>query len=501
MIAPVVRWDRPKNALGAYGAMGVLQIMKNGVLKILASGLLSTGFLVAGEVNAFAPDVEVEANAEVVVEPKPIVKAFPTAEGFGATAVGGRGGVVYHVTNLNNAGPGSLRHGLDSAIGPMTVVFDVGGTIELQSPIGINKSYITLAGQTAPGEGIAVVGHSTAIGAGATDVIVRYMRFRPGDRHIADGVQDSLSIFDANRIIVDHVSTSWGLDETLSVTRSNNVTVQYSIIAEGLNPANHGYGSAVRGRVNDTYRGGYTWHHNLWINNERRSPAVGSYQEDDKRADIEIELINNVVHNWGLRAMHTVLSRDAMRINLVGNMFIAGPSARDAREVMRVEDFTRGVYVYESGNMIDDDRDASHDPRPVTRGMFHTGWFSGLRFEKSPFAFPGLIETQSAAEAYTTVLDRVGASLHRDAVDQRLVQEVMNRKGRIIDSQEEVGGYPVIATQLTGPMDTDRDGMPDAWEQRMNLDPNDIADGNMIAANGYTHLENYLNHLTGEFTP
>ena len=186
--------------------------------------------------------------------------AFPTAEGFGAVTDGGRGGAVYHVTNLNDSGPGSLRYGISSAAGPTTIVFDVGGTIELTSVLNINRSNLTIAGQTAPG-GVAVIGHSTSI-VGASDVIIRHMSFRAGIGHA--GVEDSFRLVNANRVIIDHVSTAWGLDETLSVTRSNNVTVQYSIVAETLNPANHAYGSLVRGNVDAAHPGGYTLHHNLW---------------------------------------------------------------------------------------------------------------------------------------------------------------------------------------------------------------------------------------------
>lgn len=425
--------------------------------------------------------------------------AFPTAEGFGAAAAGGRGGAVYHVTNLDDTGPGSLRYGIEQAAGPTTIVFDVGGTIHLQSSLGIPRSFLTIAGQTAPGDGIAVVGHSTLIGAGATDIVIRYMRFRAGDISLAAGAQDSLSIFDAQRIVIDHVSTSWGLDESLSVTRSNNVTVQYCIIAETLNPARHAYGSLVRGHVDAAHSGGYTFHHNLWIHNNRRNPALGSYQEVDKDADLEAELINNVICNWGARSIHTVRSRAALRINLVNNLLIAGPDTQTAEEVLRVEAFTGNVQVHQSGNLIDGDKDAAHNPVGVTPSMFRTGLFAGLTLVNDPFPFPGIFRVRDASEAYAVVLTRVGASLRRDAADQRLIQDLISRGGGIIVSQNQVGGFPTLAGG-PAPLDSDRDGMPDAWELRWGLDPHDPTDGNVTASNGYTNLENYLNSLTGEVT-
>ena len=192
--------------------------------------------------------------------------SFPGAQGFGALAVGGRGGDVYHVTRLDDSGPGSLRSGIQTASGPRTIVFAIGGTIQLQSPLTISKSLLTIAGQTAPGDGVTVAGYPTNI-AGVSDVIIRHMRFRTGDFNVASlpskvgngnmdlsgDAADSLSISNSWRVMIDHVSTSWGMDEVLSVTRSNNVTVQNSIIGEALHDSfhaegPHGYGSLVRGR-------------------------------------------------------------------------------------------------------------------------------------------------------------------------------------------------------------------------------------------------------------
>ena len=427
------------------------------------------------------------------------IVAFPGAEGFGANAIGGRGGSVYHVTNLNDSGADSLRNGITSATGPRTIVFDVGGTIQLQSALSNYKSYITIAGQTAPGAGIEVVGNTTSTY--ANDVIIRYMRFRGGD-----AAQDSLSVRSSKNVIIDHVSASWGMDETLSVTLSNNVTVQNSIIAETLNPNGHSAGSLVRGNVTASTLGGYTFSHNLWISNDYRNPAIGSRQTYDQPSDVnaqlQLDLVNNVIYNWGSRTVHTVQSSDNMYTNMVNNMFIAGPSTQSPDEVMRLEidqaplfGYDGELYVYESGNLIDSDKDATYDPGPTTRSMFKDGPFSSITFDTTPYAFPA-VTTQSAEDAYQQVLATVGASLQRDTVDARLISEVMGQGGSIIDSQNEVGGYPILPYSVRpSGWDTDGDGMPNSWELLNGLNPNDAVDRNGIAANDYTNLENYLNSV------
>ena len=265
--------------------------------------------------------------------------AFPGAQGFGAYAAGGRGGVVYHVTNLNDSGSGSLRWGIDNANGPTTIVFDVGGTIQLNSPLLIDKSYLTIAGQTAPGDGIAVTGRTTSI-VDVHDVIFRYMRFRRGDLDMVS--DDSLNVYQSQNVIIDHVSTSWGTDETLSVTESNNVTVQDCIIAETLEETtgttmepDHAYGSLVRGNVTDATPGGYSFIDNLWISNDHRNPGVGSLEtygtENDPNAQLQLDLVNNVIYNWGLEAVHTVQSNDDMYVNLVNEHVDCRPEHLDPR--------------------------------------------------------------------------------------------------------------------------------------------------------------------------
>jgi autotransporter-associated beta strand protein len=434
--------------------------------------------------------------------------AFPTAEGFGANAVGGRGGSVYHVTNLNDNGAGSLRYGIDSAAGPTTIVFDVGGTIQLQSTLTINRSNLTIAGQTAPGAGIEIVGNTTAIY--GNDDIVRYLRFRAGDQE-STTAQDSLTVTSSNNVVIDHVSASWGIDETLSVTLSNNVTVQNSIVAETLNRNAHSDGSLVRGQVSSSTPGGYTFSHNLWISNDIRNPGIGSLETYDAPSQktgyqLQLDLVNNVIYNWGSQAVHTVESSDDIYLNMVNNMFIAGPSTTSPNEVFREEPeqsslfgYQGRVNIYDSGNMIDSNKNTTLDPVATNHTMFKKGMASWpLAFAVGPYPYPA-VTTQSATDAYQQVLANVGDSLQRDSVDQRLITQVSTQGGAIITSQNQVGGYPILAaTARPAGWDTDGDGIPDSWELAHGLSPYVAGDGVNIASNGYTNLENYLNSLTGE---
>jgi autotransporter-associated beta strand protein len=432
--------------------------------------------------------------------------AFPTAEGFGANATGGRGGTVYHVTNLSDSGPGSLRYGADYASGPTTIVFDVGGTIRLQSTLFINNSNLTIAGQTAPGMGIEVVGNSVSIS--GSNEVVRYMRFRAGDSEAS--AQDSLSVSGGSNVIVDHVSASWGMDESLSVTLANNVSVQNSIIAETLNPNGHSDGSLVRGNVSATTPGGYTFSHNLWISNDIRNPGIGSRQTGggmgSTNAQLNLDLVNNVIYNWGRQAVHTVESNDNMYLNMVNNMFIAGPSTTSPNEVFREEPeqssvfgYTGRVYIYDSGNMIDSNKDAAIDPVAVDHTMFKKGLASWpINYMTTPYPYP-TVTTQSAQDAYQRVLATAGASLQRDSVDTRLISEVTTQGGAIITSQDQVGGYPILATTTRAAnWDSDGDGMPDSWEIGHGSNPYRDLDGAALTSNGYTNLENYLNNITGD---
>jgi pectate lyase len=404
--------------------------------------------------------------------------AFAGAEGFGAESKGGRGGDVYHVTNLNDSGPGSLRMGIQSAAGPRTIVFDVSGTILLNSNLRINKSFLTLAGQTAPGDGITVSGF-TAVVSNVTDVIIRYMRFRAGDVKCPAMQGDSLWVDKSKNVIIDHVSATWSIDEALSVTESENVTVQWSIIGESLNQSchekgEHGYGSLIR-----YGSGGVTFHHNLYVHNHSRNPRVGD--------EIRLDFVNNILYNYGARGGDASYSGPASegvtRINYVNNYAIAGPSTDASRRTRMFNGGSTNTQFYPSGNWIDGNVNGIRDGAEAAA----TAFINRFTRVSAPFERPQ-VATDTAVEAYRRVLASAGASLVRDPVDQRIVMDVEKETGKMINSQNDVGGFPVLASKAT-PKDTDQDGIPDAWELARGLDPNNKADG---PANLEAYLESLL---------
>jgi subtilisin-like proprotein convertase family protein len=420
--------------------------------------------------------------------------AFPGAEGAGAFAIGGRGGDVYHVINLNDSGPGSLRYGVQTTAGSRTIVFDVSGTITLLSNLKINKPYLTIAGQTAPGDGICIKGLLTSVQK-THDVQVRFLRCRPGDFYCPAFQDDSFHFDYAMNSIADHISASWSIDEALSTTDSTNITVQWSMIAEPLNDSCHvkglhGYGSLIRYGY-----GAISYHHNLYADCYSRNPRPGD--------NIRLDFINNVVFNWGIAAGYNEDDTAdnplgyTNSLNYIGNYFIAGTNTTTIPNI----GFDSGVpnadytQIYQSGNSIDNNPYAPLTSKDI-------GWllFDGLYTQlASPMnlylGFPGvLITTNGASEAYEQVLAFAGASLlARDRVDTNIVTGVRYKNGFIIDSETQVGGWPVLNTGPL-PLDTDRDGMPDYWEITLGMDPN-VANNNHSNPDGYTDLEHYLNWL------
>ncbi|MCW9706587.1 pectate lyase family protein [Fodinibius salsisoli] len=418
------------------------------------------------------------------------IKAFPGAEGFGAYAKGGRGGKVIYVTNLNDNGPGSLRAAIEQE-GPRTVVFEVSGTIVLEEDLTIDHPYITIAGQTAPGDGIAVRDGSLEIG--THDVVVRYLRVRLGDQ--GEG-GDAISIQHGHDIIVDHCSASWSTDEVLSASTAEpdltNVTVQWSFITEALNPENHGFGSLIRG----TGGARYSFHHNLYAHNRGRNPRPGNYNRNSHDVDPEgllLDFRNNVIYNWGGgHAGYNADSKSITKLNYVGNFLIPGTNSENT-----------GI-AYDTGS-------------PFNKGYFYDNYY-GFEKPESPWALVAFdedwsqqqveaykqsqpfatdpIETYAPREAFEKVLVHGGASLpNRDAVDKRIVNDIKNRRGAIINSQDEVGGWPELKS-TTAPTDTDRDGMPDQWEKNHDLDPAKDTDAAAYTlSEHYTNIEVYLNHL------
>lgn len=463
--------------------------------------------------------------------------AFPGAVGQGAAATGGRGGDVYHVSNLRDYDPhkgqqkipGSLRHAIRSAVGPRTIVFDVAGPIALAGPLEILKDNLTIAGQTAPG-GVTLWGYPTEISR-AHDVILRFLRFRVGNFHADGRGNDDLRERSANaldvvngseRVIVDHVSVAWGIDETLSVTKCRNVTVQHSIIAESLNDASHpkgvhGYGSLVRGTLTPgdqaAGEGGYTFYGNLWAHHRARCPSVGGQQRLDdgqpesERRRTDLNLVNNVIYDWLSQATHRS-AKGQVRINIVGNYYINGPTKK--ADYFFRENNEAVTAVFHAGNMQDADRDKSHDGRLVNspqgfRDFDEADTLVGP--DGAPFSFFSSVEPHvvTAEEAYQRVIATAGASLDRDAIDTRVINTVTDRGGKVIDSQDEyrdaAGRLPGIDDLATSrrpaDFDTDRDGMPNEFERAHGLDPSDPDDRNArtLSEEGYTNLEVYLNSL------
>jgi len=421
------------------------------------------------------------------------VPAFPGAEGFGAQAVGGRGGQVLFVTNLNDKGPGSLRAAVETD-GPRTVIFRVSGTIALKSALVIRKPYITIAGQTAPGDGICLKDQALAIA--ADHVIVRYLRCRPGDNTKAES--DALSISSGRDIIVDHCSASWAVDETLSASTSGqlgNVSVQWCIISESLNNSTHhkgahGYGSLIRGG----WGNGYTYHHNLYAHHHARLPRPGNYNNREKDPDgFTLDFRNNVIYNWGgsaagYNADGSNGTDSITKMNFVGNYYKAGVNSSGN---LAFSESTRSARAYFHGNAMN----GSYPAEPWSLVSFSK--FSprdvAAYVQAEPIAVAS-VTTDDAMTACERVLAGAGAVLpKRDAVDTRVVNEVKTGTGKIIDDEDEVGGWPELKS-APPPVDLDQDGMPDEWEKRNGLEPNDPADRNADAdGDGYTNLEEYLN--------
>lgn len=427
----------------------------------------------------------------------PPVPAFPGAEGAGRWSQGGRGGRVYTVTHLGDDGPGSLRAALQAS-GPRVVVFAVAGTIDLRRELRVTEPRLTIAGQTAPGQGITLRGHPLTIA--ADDVVVRFIRSRLGDLHDVDG--DAIGIIAGQRIVLDHVSASWSTDETLSASarfdsparRFDDITVQWSLIGESLNRStakrpsqDHGYGTLLR--ASDGAR--LSLHHNLWLHHLDRMPRPGNWL-DPQRDPLGglYDFRSNVFYNWGRERAGYNLDAAGTRsaYNFIDNCYIPGPSSKG---LLAFEESSREAQAYWRHNWMDgalpDDPYALVRAHPV---HLPDGLPAGYR-RKEPLAV-GPIADDAAPAACDRVLQWAGASLGRDAVDARLVEDVRLRRGRLIDSPAEVGGWPELPSGPVLP-DGDGDGLPDAWEHAHGLDPADANDGARLNPHtGYTALDDYL---------
>lgn len=415
--------------------------------------------------------------------------AFPGAEGFGAESKGGRGGRVVEVTTLDDHGPGSLREAID-AEGPRTIVFRVGGTIRLLSELRITRSHVTVAGHTAPGGGITLRDHNLVIA--ADEVIVRYLRVRLGNEGRSES--DAIWLAEGRNIILDHVSASWSIDETLSVSqrRSANtlpldlVTVQWSFITESLNHSlhakgDHGFGSLIRGSKGARY----SFHHNLWAHHRARMPRPGNYAgpAEDPEGPL-MDFRNNVFYNWAGEYSGYNADRDARaRYNFVANYYLRGPQS--APGSVAFEEKSTGAQAWFEENWMDD-----VEPQDPWSLVALRADIPGYR-APAPFAVAE-VETQSADAAFHNVLSSAGNTCPRDSVDDRVAKSVKDRSGRLIDSQDDVGGWPDLNPGKPYP-DRDRDGMSDAWERIHGLNARDPSDSSADKnGDGYTNLEEFL---------
>lgn len=415
--------------------------------------------------------------------------AFPGAEGAGRFAAGGRGGAVIRVTNLNDAGPGSLRAAIE-AKGPRTVVFDVAGTIQLKSELKIREGQITIAGQTAPGGGITLRDQTLVIS--ADDVVIRFIRSRLGAESKVEG--DAIWINGGRRIILDHVSASWSVDETLSASARYgqpdqgfyDLTVQWSIIADSLARSihakgDHGYGSLIRGGNGSRI----SFHHNLWANHMARMPRPGNYDGPDKDPMGPLfDFRSNVFYNWGKgHAGYNADKAARATYNFVDNAYVAGPNSEKR---VAFQESNAEAKAYFAGNSMD----GVVPGDPWSLAAFTIPEPAGYRLAGPVEVAP--VTPEPADKAYARVLADAGASVWRDPVDRRIVEGVRTRTGKVVNNQAEAGGWPALPAGKPA-KDTDGDGMPDAWEKARGLDPRK-ADGAALAkdGSGWTNLELYL---------
>lgn len=420
--------------------------------------------------------------------------AFPGAEGFGANTPGGRGGQVLLVTNLDDSGPGSLRAAC-MAKGPRIVVFRVAGTIALKTPISVTEPYLTIAGQSAPGDGICL--RDATFGVATHDVIIRYLRCRLGD--VTSREADSLDVLNgSSNVIYDHCTATWSIDECLSLSGNNqNITIQWCLIGESLNHSkhskgDHGYGSLARAN------GPVSFHHNVWLHNDSRNPRMGDFYGRGTNFPT-FDTRNNIIYDFGGTA--SGLTQGKLKINYVDNFIRAGASSK-ARTPITIGPKS-DIQFYIRGNVYDGHEEFTADNTKFfsttefqeTNSDGTTAMKQEVRTVDQPFDVPH-VTTVPAKDLLNLVLPTVGASLpKRDVIDTRLVNDVRNRTGKIIDSQEQVGGWPDLKAGEV-PLDSDNDGIPDAWEIKHGLNPHDPTDAAKIGKSGYSNIEQYFNGLS-----
>ncbi|WP_425635813.1 pectate lyase family protein [Algoriphagus yeomjeoni] len=466
----------------------------------------------------FSDPLVVEELEEVVPPYEGLHYAFPGAEGFGQFTTGGRGGKVYYVDKLTDDGSvGTLRYAVNQS-GKRTIVFNTGGTIQLKSKLQINFGDITIAGQSAPGDGITIRDFPVVIN--ADNVIIRYIRFRMGD----EGKQqaDALEARFQKDIIIDHCSMSWSTDETATFYANENTTLQWSIISESLKNSvhekgAHGYGGIWGGK-------NASFHHNILAHHDSRNPRLGEEAGKAFALTDLVDMRNNVIYNWGSNSAY---GGEAMNVNIVNNYYKPGPATPSGSKRNRIVSIDKnkneGTEVYDvwgkffiDGNVIEGSTSASQDNWAFgVLNQFHSSYgtvsqgdIDGIR-QASPHPINGNVTTHSGEKALELVLLHAGSSLKRDEVDLRIIDNVNNNSysvegslgstNGIIDSQADLGGWPELAAG-TPVIDTDKDGIPDNWETANELDPNLGTDAAKIKpGTPYSYLETYLNSLIKDF--
>jgi pectate lyase len=435
--------------------------------------------------------------------------AFPGADGFGRHTWGGRGGKVLFVDNLNDSGQGSLRAAID-AEGARTVIFRVSGTIFLESPLEIRHDSITIAGQSAPGSGVCLANYT--LKNAANNVIIRYLRSRMGDQRRTQ--DDAMSGSRRKNIIIDHCSMSWSTDECASFYDNENFTMQWGLLSESLRRSVHAKGAHGYGGIWGGMKA--TFHHNLLAHHSSRNPRFcGARYHKQTRDTEQVDFRNNVIYNWGFNSSY---AGEEGRHNMVNNYYKPGPATQKSVssrifEAWQSKDW-RGFHdfgqFYIEGNVMEGSEQVTQnnwegvdyklymEMDSVNKAVSPADTSVQRCRSYQPFDFL-ISETHTAQQAYNEVLEKVGASFVRDAIDTRIIDEVRRAaftfgdKG-MIDSQEQVGGWAELKS-LPAPKDSDNDGMPDEWEIKRGLDPNKKDDALYTLDKNYTNLEVYLNGL------
>lgn len=428
--------------------------------------------------NQFIPVSDDNSNGQII--------AFPGAEGFGKYTTGGRDGKVLIVSNLNDDGPGSLRQAV-RVKEPRTIVFAVSGTIALESPLDINTGNLTIAGQTAPGDGICLKNYPLKVK--GDNIIIRYMRVRLGDEKKTQ--DDAISVIRQKNIILDHCSFSWGTDEVASCYDNENFTMQWCIISESLNASvhekgDHGYGGIWGGKK-------ATFHHNLLAHHSSRNPRFCGSRYHKRPAEEIVDFRNNVIYNWKLNASY---AGEEGNHNLVNNYYKPGPATPSSKSARILDPFKPYGNFFLSGNILEGHHDITRNNSLGVVGGYPKNDLLKSEVTHEP------IKGQAAQAAFDLVLSQVGANIVRDKVDDRVVNDT--RIGRasfgpdqrgIINSQKEVGGWPELKA-MSAPQDKDKDGMPDLWELENGLDPENPSDhSGRHLHQDYSNLEFYLNQI------